>query len=180
MFCWYGIWSAIQHYFGFAIACLLLTLAGLAIWAPRLQPRWLRYTVRAIGICVAIPASLLVLLGAFVVFGATPAQYKIVSSPADTYQARQEYDAGFLGRDFSEVTIKKHGCCWRYRAFALRNPSSLGNIHLKWLDDHHLQISYIYFGPGYGSATCRSSVDGVKVTCIALPPNTNGAAEAAP
>lgn len=180
MFCWYNLWKATQHYIPFAIACLPALLAGLAIWAPRLQPRWLRYSVRAIGICIAIPAVLLVFLAALFVFGAAPAQYKTVSSPTGMYQARQEYDAGFLGRDFSEVTIKKHDCCWRYRAFTLENPGSLGSIRLKWLGDHHLRISYLYMGPGYGSAKCYAKVDGIAVTCIPLAPNSNGAASAAP
>ena len=178
--CWPDIWSAIWEFRWRAFVYFPVILAGLAIWAPRLRRRWLRYTVRALGICMAIPAVSLALMALVFETTALPPQYKTAASPNGVYQARLEYDAGFLGRDYSEVTVSKYGCCRHLPALNLQGPSSMDSIQMKWPDDHHLRIFYVYMGSGYGSATCHPNVDGVKVTCIPLPPNTNGAAEAAP
>jgi hypothetical protein len=70
-----------------------------------------------------------------------PAQMRTVRS-AGGDEVRLSYEAGFFGRDYTEVTLKGPTCCQHTVVFWHQGPSWFDDPKLEWLDNQHLQISY--------------------------------------
>jgi len=146
--CWPDLWLHLRNLlplFATALGVLLyIALAILLVWAPRLRTRWKLITSRVLGvIClaplvIALPA---ILLGLALGNSGPPAQTKTVRS-AGGEEARLSYEAGFLGRDYTEVTLKRPACCRHTVVFWHQGPSWFDDPKLEWLDNQHLQISY--------------------------------------
>ena len=96
--------------------------------------------VGAMLLVLLVVISPALLFGALLALGNPPPACKVVRSP-DGHEARLCYQAGFLGRDFTEVSLKAPGCC-RHVVFAHSGPGAIEDTELLWRDNSHLQIRY--------------------------------------
>jgi hypothetical protein len=74
--------------------------------------------VLGIGLVIALPAILFAALA----FDNPPAEVRVVKSPSGE-QAKLSYQAGFLGRDRTEVIVKTNNCCRHILAFWHAGPT---------------------------------------------------------
>lgn len=170
--CWPQIWDVFVH-IRWDLIALIVAVPGLMLyllWAPGVRRKWMKNTFRFIGGLIAgclLVASPAVLLGVLFAAGNPPSQYRSFSSPDGRYTARLEYDAGFLGRDYSEVTVKTRDCCRRIRVFSYDGPSDMTTMHLKWLSDTRLQVTYNGDTDRY--QTCTEHSGSLTVACVRMP-----------
>ncbi|MES2222961.1 MAG: hypothetical protein V4587_18570 [Acidobacteriota bacterium] len=144
-------------------------LVALLLWAPKLKKRWQRISSRLLGAAGVVPlvfAIPVILLGLGLNAGNPPTRTQVIESP-DGQQAELSYSAGFLGRDYTEVTLKHTGCCRHITVFSHNGPSWFDDPKLEWRDNHHLQITY-HTRPG-DPQHCENKVGEITVTCTSLP-----------
>jgi hypothetical protein len=152
---WLGGFLLLPNYA--AVACFLL-------WVPRRKGPG-RTLVRIVGglalapILVAIPP---LSLAALFVAGDPPTQTRVVRS-ADGRQAELHYNAGFLGRDQTDVTLTRPASCGHIQVMWHAGPSAFQDPKIVWLDNRHLRIWY-HARPG-DPAECMGRVGDVSVTC---------------
>jgi hypothetical protein len=152
----------------FASLAAYIALVSLLIWAPRLRRRWQRITSRVIGglgaapLVVALPA---VLFGVALASGNPPTKSRVVKSPTGE-EATLNYSAGFLGRDYTEITLKKAGCCRHVPIFSHNGPSSFDDPQVEWMDNKHLHITF-HTRPD-DPQHCEQHVESTFITCTAL------------
>jgi len=146
--CWPDLWLHLKNLLPLlatALGILLyIALAVLLICAPRLRTRWKMITSRVLGIVLLAPLAIglpAILFGLALGNSGPPAQMRTVLS-ARGDEARLSYEAGFLGRDYTEVTLKGPACCQHTVVFWHQGPSWFDDPKLEWLDNQHLQISY--------------------------------------
>jgi hypothetical protein len=137
------------------------------LWAPLTHRLWLRNTSRVLGVLGLIPAGLLFL--ALLMTGGLPGQgvpeEKRIIQSADGQVARLIYQAGFLGRDHTEVTLKRNGCCQHIRAFWHSGPSTFDDPRVDWLDNRHLRI--VYHTRSGDPDHCESHLADITIVCKA-------------
>lgn len=149
----------------------VLALLVLMLWAPRVKRRWLKTLLRTGG---GLAASFLVaIFGLGVLFSAGDPrpQYRSTDSPSGLHRATLMCQAGFLGRDVSEVKITTKNSCKRLIAYGYDGPSDLTSTQVTWLDDFHLQIKYRLDRDRYQH--CEAQVADVSVACTPLTAGTN-------
>jgi len=146
--CWPDLWLRLKNLLpllAIVIGILLyIALAVLLIWAPRLRTRWKIVTSRVLGVVFLAPLAVglpAILFGLALGNSGPPPQMRTVLS-ARGDEARLSYEAGFLGRDYTEVTLKGPACCQHIVVFWHQGPSWFDDPKLEWLDNQHLQISY--------------------------------------
>ena len=146
--CWPDIWDRVREelpiieIYGSLIA--YIAVSSLLLWAPRVQRRRLKLTLRVLGGLAAVPLLLILpalLFGLILSCGNPPAKTRVIRSPSGN-EATLIYHEGFLGRDHTEVKLKQVGCCQHRSVFWQSGPSSLDDLHLEWLDSKHLRISF--------------------------------------
>jgi hypothetical protein len=146
-----------------------LVLAGIigvsAFYLVRIRlanRRWLTACLRSCG-------ALLVLVLAFPLlwmvgdFGYKP---KVFVSPDSQHIAAYTYEAGFLGRDMTVVTVRGKWSIWREEAYVYEGPSDWGDTEVHWVDDKRLAIRY--FSDATRFQKCKAKVAGVTVDCVPL------------
>ena len=153
-------------------------LAGLCIygagviyllWSPRVQRKKLRLALRITGalallpLLVALPAML---FGLLLASGNPPAQTRTILSP-NGKQAELTYQAGFLGRDYTEVTVKEPGCCRQVRVFWHSGPSDFVDPRVRWTDDTHLVIQY--HTRADDPRDCAATLNRIRIECEGTP-----------
>jgi hypothetical protein len=106
------------------------------------------------------------MLGFMFAAGNPPARSRTVKS-GDGEEATLNYEGGFLGRDYTFVTLKQPGVCRHVRIFWLDGPSFLDDAKLEWLDNEHLRISY-HARPD-DRQHCESQVGEVRISCLSQP-----------
>jgi hypothetical protein len=122
---------------------------------------------------VVIPG---ILLGLALNAGNPSAKTRVIKS-SDVQEAKLSYSAGFLGRDYTEVTLKHPGCCWHITVFSHNGPSWFDDVKVEWLDNRHLHITY-HARPG-DPQHCEGKVGEVMITCTSSPwPDPSSAATA--
>jgi len=167
--CWPDLWLHLKNAFPLlGAAVLYLALSVFLLWAPKLRTRWKRITSRVIGVLCLAP--FLVVLSATLLglaLGDSPsAQTKTVRSQ-NGQEARLKYEAGFLGRDYSEITLKRAGCCQHNVVFWHQGPSWFDDPKMDWLDNQHLKISY--HARVADRQYCDHQVKDIIVDCESLP-----------
>ncbi len=168
--CWADVRESIVHFpwqfWGWIIVPPLL--AGFLLWAPGISRLWLRNTIRFVGgmlaACYAVMGLPMLIFGSMLATGDPAPQYQTLTSPKGTYEARLMYQGGFLGRDFSAATIKTKDCCRRQTVFEYAGPSYMKTMHMRWLDDTHLQITYSADADRY--QTCREHLGALLIECV--------------
>jgi hypothetical protein len=186
--CWPDVWDHVKSFLpvlgvlSSLLACV--TVVVFLLWAPKTRKRWLLITSRIIGAAGAVPLGFVLIAVLFAVLlnsGNPPTRTRIVQSP-DGQQAKLSYDAGFLGRDSTTVTVKHAGCCRHTVVFWHEGPSWLDDPKIEWLDNRHLRISY-HTRPD-DPQHCEQQVWNIAVVCISSPwpdsPATTSAQPAKP
>ena len=167
--CWPDIWEQTKRELPrigvFVFATGYLAIVALLLWAPRLNKRCLRISSRILGGVAAIPIVFLgpaLLFGILLASGNPPTATRSVYSQSGQ-EAKVSYNAGFLGRDYTEVTLKRLGCCQHSRVFWHGGPSSLENVDVEWIDDRHLRLTY-YARPN-DAVHCERTLGEVSIEC---------------
>ncbi len=149
---------------------MVLTIIVVLIWAPGVKRRWLQMVLRVIGgtalACIFIVVGLGILLNS-----GMKTQYRTVTSPGGSHHATLGYSAGFLGRDFSSVTVTKNGCCQQFAVYQYDGPSDSQDTTIVWLDDTHLRIEYRADVDHFQQ--CTSQVADVTIICAPLAAGKN-------
>lgn len=170
--CWPDIWERVKHLLpllgGLASVLAYIALVTLLLWAPKLRKPWLRVASRILGVAAVVPVVIMlpaVVLGLALAMGNPPTKTHIVHSQ-DGQEARLSYDAGFLGRDYTEVALKRTGCCRHITVFWHAGPSSLDDVNIEWLDDRHLRLTY--HARSGDPQHCEQRVGDVTIICTSL------------
>lgn len=165
--CWPDVWSRLLLFRWLAAPFLIIVVIVLMLWAPKVKWLWLRVILRIVGGCAALFALAVVGLAALLVSGDPKPQYRVSNSPTSLHKATLTYQAGFLGRDSSVVTIVNKGCCQHFKAYEYAGPSDVNSTKMIWLDDSHLEIQY-YFDPRRFQK-CEKSIPSVTIICAPVP-----------
>jgi hypothetical protein len=86
---------------------------------------------------------------------------------ADEQEAKLSYDGGFLGRDYTEVRLKRTGCCRHVVVFWHSGPSEFDDPKIEWLDNRHLRITY--HTRRDDPQHCEQKMGDIAVACISSP-----------
>ena len=154
-----AIWAALA---------LLVCIAAILIWAPRMSNNWKRKAVRAIG--VILVSGGLVLSSLVVLFvGADPPRQHFIFTSEDRTRVALMSHSELRDGAATEVTVKGDGCCTRYLAYRYFGDGDdyVGAKSLEWADDHHLTIRYVRDPSGVQD--CRSHIGDVEVLCQPQP-----------
>jgi hypothetical protein len=93
-----------------------------------------------------------------------PEERRIIQS-ADGQVATLVYQAGFLGRDQTEVRLKRAGCCRQITVFWHAGSSALDDPKVDWQDTHHLRI--LYHARASDGDECVSHLADIAIVCKA-------------
>lgn len=157
-----------------ALICILIIigLASLAIillCTGKVQRIWAVVAARVAGVFLLLPICLLSLfLIAFVGCNERP---RLIVSPDRRHVAEYSFDAGFLGRDATNVIVRKSWAITSQSAFSYFGPSGWDEADVKWIDNNHLRIRY-YPDPER-SQDCSTSAAGIVVVCEKMNPRTS-------
>ena len=152
---------------GLAPPLAYIAVVAFLLWAPAVRRAGLRMAFRILGavgvvpLIVALPAAL---FGVALHLGDPPAQVRLVRS-ADGQEATLRYDSGFLGRDYTEVTLKQPDSCRHTTVFYHFGPSEFSDPKLEWASNQVLRIRYHTRSgdPDY----CETRVENTKIVCEA-------------
>jgi hypothetical protein len=149
------------------------------LWAPKVRKRWLLITSRILGAAGVVPLAIAlphIFLALLFTNGNPPTRARSVWSQ-DGQEARLSYDAGFLGRDYTEIALKRTGCCRHTVIFSHSGPSWFDDPKVEWVDNHHLRLTY-HSRPD-DPQHCEHQFGDVAVDCISMPWPESPAAKAA-
>ena len=171
--CWPDIWERVKSFLPM-LAVLSSVLAYLAVvvfllWAPKIRKRWLLITSRILGVVAGVPLVFVlstVLFGLLLASGNPRTRSRSVWS-ADEQEAKLSYDGGFLGRDYTEVRLKRTGCCRHVVVFWHSGPSEFDDPKIEWLDNRHLRITY--HTRRDDPQHCEQKMGDIAVACISSP-----------
>jgi hypothetical protein len=163
--CWVvDFWRAMAWWLAGPIPILIVIV--LMLWAPRVKRRWLKILLRTGGGLAASFLLVMIGFGLLLTWGDSKPQYRTTSSPSGMHRATLMYQAGFLGRDFSEVEITTKNSCKRLTAYVYEGPSDITGTAVTWVDDSHLQIKYYVDSDHYQH--CEPRVADVSIVCAPL------------
>jgi hypothetical protein len=170
--CWPDVWERTKHLLpllgGLGAVLAYGAVVTLLLWAPTLRKRWLRIASRILGVAAVVPLAIglpAIVFGLALATGNPPTKTRIVRSQ-DGQEARLSYDAGFLGRDYTEVALKRTADCRHIAVFWHAGPSSLDDMNIAWLDERHLSLTY-HARPS-DPQHCEQRVGEVTVVCTSL------------
>lgn len=152
-----------------SLLLVYITVVVFLLWAPKIRKRWLLVTSRILGVVAGVPLVFVlttVLFGLLLASGNPPTQSRSVWS-ADGQEAKLSYDGGFLGRDYTEVRLKRTGCCRHIGVFWHAGPSWFDDPKIEWLDNRHLRITY--HTRTDDPQHCEQQAGDIAVACIASP-----------
>ena len=172
MLCWPEIWERTKHllalFGGFVPILAYVALVVVLLWAPKLRKRWLRIGSRILGVVAVVPLAIMlpaVLFGLALAMGNPPTETRIVPSQ-DGQEARLSYNAGFLGRDYTEVALRHAGTCRHIAVFSHAGPSYFDDVKIEGVDNRHLRLTY-HARPG-DPQRCEQRVGEVTIVCTSL------------
>lgn len=145
-----------------------VALIVLLLWAPKLRGRWLRTASRILGVAAVVPIAVILpglLLGLALAMGNPPTQTRTAQSQ-DGQRATLSYDAGFLGRDFTEVSLKPTGSCRHTTVFWHGGPSFFDDVKMEWVDNRHLRLTY--HSRSGDPQHCEQQVGETTIVCTSL------------
>jgi hypothetical protein len=168
---WPEFWCTILELRWLVWPAAVLAIVVLLLWAPGVKRRWLQIVLRVVGGTAVACILIVVAIGVAFNSGSPETQSRTVSSPSGSHHATLTYDVGFLGRDFSVVTVTKNGCCQHFAAYEYAGPSNLQSTTMLWLDETHLQIEYRADPHRY--QRCSGWVADVTITCVPFTAGNN-------
>lgn len=147
---------------GIAILFLIVTVFLLAC---RIRRDWLRITLRVMGVFLVVPTILSCLIAGCSL--ADSHRPRVVISPDGSRVADYAYEAGFLGRDFSGVTVRLSKSIHPEEAYFYFGPSDWEGTTVRWLDNRNLEIGY-HPDPDGRTQQCNAQAAGVEIHCKIL------------
>lgn len=165
--CWPDVWSRLVLFRWLAAPLLIIVVIVFMLWAPKIKWLWLRVASRIVGGAAALFVLAVIGLALLLSSGNPKPQFRVSESPTGRHKATLTYQAGFLGRDSSLVTVVSKGCCQHFRAYEYAGPSDINSTKMIWLDDSHLEIQY-YLDPRRYQH-CEKSIPSVTIICSPKP-----------
>jgi hypothetical protein len=149
------------------LALLLAYLATVAqlLWAPKVRGA-LRVALRILGAAGIVPLVMVLPIVAWLALAVPRTESRVVNS-GDGQQATLNYDSGFLGRDYSEVTLKQPGSCRHVTVFYHFGPSELSDPELEWVNNGQLRITY--HARSEDPQHCVDHIGSTSVVCASKP-----------
>jgi hypothetical protein len=161
----------------FLVFCLpfirLLVVLGIVgaatiyLFRARSVRKWLRICMRITGGILVVPLALSVVMLLMMV--ACSSRPQVLVSPDSQHIAEYSYEAGFLGRDSTFVSVRRKWSLLPRDVYWYDGPSDWSGTEVRWLDNQHLLIRYTEDQRGHSQHCSRKAAD-VLVQCIADPP----------
>jgi hypothetical protein len=129
----------------------------------------MRITSRVVGILAALPIVLLLpafTLGLGLALWNPAPQSRIVLLP-NGHEAKVIYNAGFLGRDYTEVVLKRNDCCQHTTVLWHAGPGWFADTNVQLIDNNHLRLTY--HSRRDDPQHCESQVGDIKIVCVSSP-----------
>jgi len=142
-----------------------LVAATAYLFRARSMRGWLRVCVRVGGGILLLPLALCMLV--LVSMAACTSRPRIIVSPDSNHIAEYTYQAGFLGRDSTFVSVRKKWSVFPVRAYSYAGPSDWSSTEVRWLDNEHLLIRYLKDDMDHPQHCHNNNVAGVLVQCVA-------------
>ncbi|MBS1798584.1 MAG: hypothetical protein JSS95_02030 [Acidobacteria bacterium] len=143
------------------ISILLTTVTFLLVRRNKFPTGWKQKTIFGLGLFTALPAAISLWI-AFSSLTSTDKPHFFVS-PDRKHVADLTYEAGFLGRDFTGVTIRSSNSLHGEEAYFYFGPSSWEDTNVRWLDDQNLEIGYR--PDSQRTQACKPVAAGISVHC---------------
>ncbi len=133
------------------------------LFRVRLIRLWVRLCTRIAGALLLLPlvAALLLLLS-MVAYNARP---RVIVSPDSRHVAEYSYEAGFLGRDSTFVTVRKRWSIFPDVVYQYAGPSDWTGTEVRWLSNEQLLVRYRPDGEGRFQQ-CQTGAAGIVVQCV--------------
>jgi len=166
---WQFLKSGLPSLAVYASVAAYAALVALLLWAPRVRKRSAILACRIAAAVLTLPlavATPVIGFGLLLASGDPPAQTRTAISPRGN-EATLRYQAGFLGRDYTEVLLKSRNGCRHVRVLSHAGPSWFDDPKIEWIDDHHLHLTY--HARRDDPQRCERQVDDVVVNCSASP-----------
>ena len=90
---------------------------------------------------------------------------RILVSPDSRHVAEYSYEAGFLGRDSTFVTVRKRWSIFPDVVYQYAGPSDWASIEVRWLGNEQLLVRYRQDGEGRFQQ-CQKAAAGIVVQCV--------------
>lgn len=149
-----------------ALAILgLLALATVGLLRAKIARLWLRICIRATGVVLAVPLILAILL--LLLLGACSTRPRVIVSPDSQHIARYDYQAGFLGRDSSFVSVRNKWSLLSDDVYEYWGPSDWDGANVRWLNNRQLIIQY-YPDRSGRHQECDTKGAGIEILCVPL------------
>jgi uncharacterized membrane protein (UPF0182 family) len=159
----------------FVVFCLpfikILVVIGILVAATiyllRARPirRWVRVCMRIGGGILVLP--LVICMALLVAMAACTSRPQIIVSPDSMHIAAYSYEAGFLGRDSTFVSVRKKWSLLPVDAYSYAGPSDWSSTEVRWLDNEHLLIRYQKDDRDRPQHCRNDNVAGIFVQCVA-------------
>ena len=144
----------------------ILAAATKYLFRARSVRRWLRVCMRIGGGILVLPLVLCMVLLVFM--ASCTSRPRIIVAPDSKHIAEYSYEAGFLGRDSTFVSIRRKWSLFPVDAYWYAGPSNWADTEVRWLDSEHLLIHYQQDDRKDHPQHCtNSNVAGVFVQCVA-------------
>lgn len=154
-------WSFVE------LAAIALALAAGAVFLLRLRlakRNWVRLCTRLTGALLVLPTTVAFLL--LIGVAACTSRPRIFVSPDSRYIAEYRYDAGFLGRDSTLVTVRKRWSFSEHTVYEYEGPSDWAGTEVRWLGNNRLLVEY--HPDAHRFQECKTAVATIKVECVAV------------
>jgi len=124
--------------------------------------RWLTICMRLAGAVVVV---LLVLASILLVsLAACMSRPRMFVSPDGKHVADYTYNAGFLGRDSTVVSVRNKWGIRRKLVYQYSGPSDWTGTEVRWLSNDRLSVRYYVDQSRFQE--CRAAAAGIVVECI--------------
>lgn len=145
----------------------ILVIGTVYLFRARSMRRWLRVCMRVGGGVLVLPLAFCVLF--LIAMAACSTRPRIILSPDSRHIAEYRYQAGFLGRDSTFVSVRRKWSVLAVEAYRYAGPSDWSGTEVRWLDNEHLLIRYSREGGDHPLHCDNRIIAGVFVECVAEP-----------
>jgi hypothetical protein len=141
----------------------VIAVAVFYLFRVRFIRLWLRLCARIAGALLVLPlvAALLLLL----LMVACDSRPRVLVSPDSNHVAEYRYEAGFLGRDSTSVTVRKRWSIFPDVVYQYAGPSDWTDTEVRWLSNEQLLVRYTPDGEGRFQQ-CQTGGAGIVVQCV--------------
>jgi hypothetical protein len=92
---------------------------------------------------------------------------RVLVSPDSTHIAEYSYEAGFLGRDSTYVSVRREWSLLPVNAYWYAGPNDWSGTEVRWLDNEHLLIRYQKDDADRPQHCTENNIAGIFVRCVA-------------